>query len=190
MKKRALQIILASALAGGTAFAETDAGHTPYGGAPAKIPGLIEAEHYDEGPAGVAYQDKERVNQGAPYRKRTEVDIEKRPDASNGHGIGWTRAGEWLLYTVEVTEAGEYTVSFPVASNKEGGTFHLEIAGKDVSGPIQVPDTGGWDKLQTITKDGLKLEAGVHVLKMVMDTEGPSGSIGDIDYMKFERTAK
>ena len=77
MKKRALQIILASALAGGTAFAETDAGHTPYGGAPAKIPGLIEAEHYDEGPAGVAYQDKERVNQGAPYRKRTEVDIEK-----------------------------------------------------------------------------------------------------------------
>ena len=24
----------------------------------------------------------------------TQVDIEKRPDASNGHGIGWTRSGD------------------------------------------------------------------------------------------------
>ena len=73
----------------------------PFGGAPAAIPGKVEAEHFDEGPEGVACHDVDPENQGAPYRS-TSADVEARPDASNGHGIGWTRGGEWLIYTVEV----------------------------------------------------------------------------------------
>jgi hypothetical protein len=68
----------------------------PFQGKVHKIPGKVEAEHYDEGPPGVAYQDTDEANQGADYREATQVDIEKRSDASNGHGIGWTRKGEWL----------------------------------------------------------------------------------------------
>ena len=70
---------------------------SPYGGKPRAIPGLIEAEHYDDGEPGAAYHDIDTVNEGANYRGATHVDIEARPDASNGHGIGWTRAGEWLV---------------------------------------------------------------------------------------------
>jgi len=158
---------------------------TPYGGTPHPIPGLIEAEHFDDGPPGVAYYDVDEVNHGAPYRENTQVDIEKRSDASNGYGIGWTRAGEWLNYTVEVKEAGSYRVEFPVASNRKGGIFHLEFDGKDVTGPIRVPDTGGWDKLEMIAVDGVELETGNFVMRMVMVEEGPSGSIGDIDYIHF-----
>lgn len=157
----------------------------PYGGDAHSIPGLIEAEHWDEGKAGVSYVDDEPKNLGEPYRKDTEVDIEKRDDASNGHGIGWTREGEWLNYTVDVKKTGTYTIEMPVASNKKGGVFHIEIKGKDVTGPIDVPDTGGWQVLKMIKKKGVKLEAGEHVLKVVMDSEGPSGSIADIDYFKF-----
>ena len=159
--------------------------HSPYGGTPAAIPGTVEAEHYDKGDAGVAYVDTTPQNEGANYREATQVDIEKRPDASNGHGIGWTRKGEWLIYSVEVKEAGTYTIEFPVASHKQGGTFHIEFSGKDVSGPITVPDTGGWQKLQTIKKEGVTLTAGTHTMKVVMDTEGASGSIGDIDLYRF-----
>jgi hypothetical protein len=158
---------------------------TPYGGTPHAIPCLIEAEHYDEGKPGVAYHDVDEENLGAPYRRDTQVDIERRKDASNGHGIGWTRAGEWLHYTVDVKKAGPYRITFPVASNKKGGIFHLEMNGKDVSGPIHIPDTGGWDKLQMITVDKVELEAGTFTMRAVMDEVGPSGSIGDIDYMKF-----
>ena len=43
------------------------------------------------GASGVAYQDTDEANRGADYREATQVDIEKRSDASNGHGIGWTR---------------------------------------------------------------------------------------------------
>lgn len=119
------------------------------------------------------------------YRGITQVDIEQRPDASGGYGIGWTRAGEWLVYTVVVQETGTYTVEFPVASNRKGGTFHLEFDGTDVTGPVDVPDTGSWQQLQTIKKESVRLRAGVHRMRLVMDTEGPSGSIGDIDFARF-----
>ena len=157
----------------------------PYGGAPHAIPGLIEAEHYDEGGPGVAYQDSDEANHGAEYRGATQVDIEQRPDASNGHGIGWVRAGEWLAYTVSIQKTGVYTVEFPVASQRKGGAFHLEIDGKDVTGPVEIPDTGAWTKLEMIRKENVRLESGVYVMKMVMDINGESGGIGDIDYMRF-----
>lgn len=170
-----------------SATSDSPAIPAPYGGTPHAIPGTIEAEHYDLGAPGVAYHDVDEDNLGADYREETQVDIEARPDASNKHGIGWTRTGEWLIYTVVVTEPGRYTITFPVASNKMGGVFHIEMNGKDVTGPITVPDTGGWDKLVSIEAKEVLLEAGAYHLKMVMDEQGPSGSIGDIDAMHFTR---
>ncbi|NOX99060.1 MAG: carbohydrate-binding protein [Verrucomicrobia bacterium] len=145
----------------------------PYKGKVHAIPGLIEAEHWDEGKAGTAYHDIDEPNRGEDYREKTQVDIEKRPDASNGHGIGWTKKGEWLIYTVEVNESGMY---------------NIEMDGKDVTGPINVPDTGSWKTLKLVTHKNVKLEKGVHLMKVVMDSEGGSKSIGDIDYFKFNKT--
>ena len=162
----------------------------PYKGKPHQIPGKIEAEHFDEGKPGSAYHDLDEKNLGANYRGPTQVDIEKRPDASNGHGIGWTREGEWLNYTVEVKQSGTYSLEIPVASNKKGGVFHLEIGGKNITTPIQIPDTGGWQILKLLRQEKIKLTKGRHVIRVVMDSKGPSGSTGDIDYFKFEKTSK
>jgi hypothetical protein len=162
----------------------------PYKGVVQTIPGVVEAEHYDEGPAGVAYFDVDEKNQGVDYRGETQVDIEKRPDASNGHGIGWIREKEWVLYTVAVKKAGVYRLEIPVASNKPGGTFHIEFDGKDVTGPLTIPDTGGWDKLKTIKKKGITLKAGKQLMKIVMDKDGESGGIGDIDLVRFVKANK
>ena len=159
----------------------------PYGGRPHVIPGKIEAEHYDEGRPEEAYHDLDVKNKGADYRGITQVDIEERPDASNGYGIGWTRAGEWVVYTVIVQESGTYTVDFPVASKKRGGTFHLEFSGKDVTGPIAISDTGSWQKLVMIRKGSVHLKAGIHLMKLVMDLDGESKGIGDIDFIRFSK---
>jgi chitinase len=177
----AVAVGCATSSSGASASSKT----TPFGGKPHAIPGLIEAEHYDEGKPGEAYYDVEEKNQGVDYRGVTQVDIEQRPDASNGHGVGWTRTGEWLVYTVDVKKAGVYTIEFPVASNKDGGNFHIEMVGADVTGPIHVPDTGSWQKLTMIQVKTVRLKTGVQTLKMVMDSQGASGSIGDIDYMRF-----
>ena len=159
----------------------------PFGGTPRRIPGIIEAEDFDEGESGVAYHDVTEANEGADYRGRTRVDIERRSDASNGHGLGWTRAGEWIVYTVAAADPGPYTLEMPVASAKAGGVFHVEFDGVDATGPITVPDTGGWGKLQTIRIEGVRVPEGRSVMKVVMDAIGASMSVGDIDCFIFSR---
>lgn len=163
---------------------------TPFRGKPHAIPGTIELEDFDEGGEGVAYHDEEAENQEkahAPYREGG-VDLEWREAASQKYNLGWTRPGEWLIYTVEVKEAGTYRIDSMVACEGEGGTFRLEIDGKDVSGAVRVPDTGGWQHMKPLRHEGVRLPAGIHRIKLVLDTPGKSGSIGDIDFLKFTRT--
>jgi len=161
---------------------------TPFTGKSSTIPGLIEAEDWDKGEAGVAYADADEENRGEDYREPTAVDIEKRADASNGHGIGWVKPGEWLIYTVDVVEDGPYTIEIPVASKGQGGTFHIEMDGKDVTGPITIPDTGSWQKLFVLRHEGVALSKGTYKMKVNMTKGGPGGGIGDIDYFKFVKS--
>ena len=159
----------------------------PYLGKLHVIPGTIELEDFDEGDEGVAYHDLDPENQEKkqpPYRQ-TGVDLEWREAAKGKFNLGWTRPGEWLIYTVDVKEAGTYRIDMHVACKGPGGTFHLEFNGVDRSGPITVPDTGGWEHLKPFSHEGVKLVAGRQVMKVVMATAGTSGSIGDIDYLKF-----
>lgn len=164
-----------------------DAKPQPYHGKPHTIPGLIEAEHWDKGPSGVAYVDTTPANQGEDYREKTQVDIEKRPDASNGHGLGWIREKEWLIYTVKVTQPGKYRIEMPVASPKLGGLFRIEMNGKDVTGPIRLSKSGDWKKLVLLNHKKVQLKKGTFQMKVVMIKNGESGAIGDIDYFKFAK---
>jgi hypothetical protein len=163
---------------------------SPFQGKAQIIPGTIEAEDFDEGGEGVAFHDTDTQNQEKkepPYRQ-TSVDLEWREAASGKFDLGWTWPGEWLIYTVDVKEAGTYRIDMQGACQGAGGTFHLEFDGKDLSGPITVPDTGGWQNLKPFTHQGIQLKAGRQWMKVVMDKPGVSGSIGDIDYFKFTRT--
>jgi len=159
----------------------------PFKGKVHAIPGTIELEDFDEGGEGVAYHDAEPQQQEKhqpPYRD-TGVDLEWREDASGKFNLGWTREGEWVVWTVDVRESGTYAIEMVVASNKSGGTFYLEFNGVDKTGPIQVIDTGAWTVLKPMSHPGVKLDAGRYAMKMVMDKKGESRSIGDIDFFRF-----
>jgi len=159
----------------------------PYKNKVHTIPGTIEAEDFDEGGEGVAYHDMEeeqKEKKEPPYRK-TGVDLEWREDASGKFNLGWTRPGEWLIYTVDVRESGTYTIEMMVACDKRGGQFRLEFNGVDKTGQVEVPDTGGWKNLKPFSKTGVKLEAGRYAMKLVLDKGGERGSIGDIDFFRF-----
>jgi hypothetical protein len=62
-----------------------------------------------------------------------------------------------------------------VASSGTGGVYHVEVDGVDVTGPIAVPNTGGWDTWQTIFTPGIAMTAGSHMVRGVFDTRGGSG---------------
>jgi hypothetical protein len=160
---------------------------TPFGGTAASIPGLVEAENFDEGESGAAYLDNDTANLGGLYRPASAVDIGRVTDGG-GHTIGWTSAGEWLAYTVNVSAAGTYDIEIRGASNGAGGTFHLEVDGVNKTGPLAIPDTGGWQSWVTVASRGVPLNAGQQVWRVVLDSVGPTGAVGNIDWIRATPT--
>jgi endoglucanase len=145
------------------------------------IPGKIALPEFDLGTNTATYYDKVSENtsgtadggtwnSGGKFRN-DGVDIEVCTDAySNGFNIGWTETGEWTKYTVTIDSTGVYNASFRVASaNAKGGYFHIELNDKDVTGTIRVNNTGGWTSWQTVSANGIFLEAGVDTLKFYVD---------------------
>lgn len=158
---------------------------TPFRGVPILIPGTIEAEDFDFGREGVAYHDVDARNWRDNVYRASAVEVAPSTDAGGGHNIGYTRAGEWLEYTVNVPAAGTYRVEARVASDGAGGTFHLEFNGIDRTGTLSVPNTGGWQSWQTLTKTNVTLQAGIQVMRLALDSTGPSGSVGNINWIRF-----
>jgi len=76
-----------------------------------------------------------------------------------------------------------------VAARGQGGTFHLEFNGVDKTGPMTIPDTGGWDAWSVVSHT-LSLSAGVHVMRLVMESDGPTGVVGEFDNFRFTRLSE
>ena len=164
---------------------------SPFKGTPFQVgnsPVTIQAEDFDNGGEGVAFHDTTTANQGGAYRT-TAVDVQPATDSGGGFNVGYTKAGEWLEYTVNVQTAGTYNLGFRLASPGAGGTFHLEVDGVDKTGPLTVPNTGGWQTWKTITKNGVALPAGAHVLRLKMDTNGATGSVGNFNHITIAKAA-
>jgi beta-glucanase (GH16 family) len=141
----------------------------PYLMTPTAIPGVVEAENYDLGGQGLAYNDVDASNNGGAYRPAEGVDLEGTTDAGFGFNLGWTVPGEWIEYQVDVT-AGTYDVQVRVASNVGGGTLHLEFDGVDKTGTINAPGTGGWQNWQTVTVEDIEFDAGVQTMRLAIDS--------------------
>lgn len=160
----------------------TPAVEAPHGAQPWPVPGTVEMEDYDAGGEGVGFHDKDGVNTGgAAYRPYDGVDLDDCADTGGGYSVGWTAPGQWLKYTV-AAGAGTYTVNFRVSAAGAGGRFHLEdTGGRDLTGPVAVSDTGGWQSWATVSAT-VTLPAGRQVLRLVEDTGGY-----DLNRMAFAR---
>ncbi len=159
-----------------------------YQGVPWSIDHTIQVEDFDQGSEAFGYHDSEYTNYGnaTSYRYPAGVDLENTTDASGGYNIGYVKSGEWLNYTVNVAQAGIYNLAVRVASYTAGGNFHFELDGVNVTGALAVPNTTAWQNYTTLTKTGVILPAGVHTLRLVMDTQGAStGATGNFNWFKF-----
>lgn len=144
----------------------------PYGGTPAPIPGTVQAENYDTGGQGVAY-NVTSVNGTANNYRPDGVDLEVTTDTGGGHNLGWTAAGQWFKYTVNVTSAGTYAVTFRVAAiNAVTDAFHISnSSGANLTGNISVPATGAWQSWTNVTAT-FTLPAGQQILTFDQDHPG------------------
>jgi endoglucanase Acf2 len=144
----------------------------PYLGSPSVIPGSFFAGEYDKFEGGngngIAYQDVSIINEGG-FRPDEYVDAED--DANEGPYVGWIAAGEWLEYTVDVQQAGNYTLNFRYACGNTagGGPMKIESDGILVKSGINVSYTGDWANWTTKTVTNVPLKSGQQVLRLYFD---------------------
>jgi uncharacterized protein involved in high-affinity Fe2+ transport len=158
----------------------TTTGEAPYGGTPAAVPGTVQAANYDTGGQGVAYNVNAVNGSGNSYRS-DGVDLEVCADTGCGDDIGWTAAGQWFKYTVNVATAGTYALSLRLAA-PTAVTNALQIdnaAGTDLTGVVTAPATGGYQDWTTVTAN-ITLPAGVQTLTIDQDSPG-----WNIHYLTF-----
>jgi len=161
-----------------TEFAESGSGGSgnedPYSGTPAAIPGTVMVENYDTGGQGVAYNVTSTNGTDNGYRNFSDgVDLELASPPATDNDIGWTAAGQWFRYTVNVSTAGAYTVSFLVAApSAVADAFHIaNSSGTNLTGSVEVPASGGDQDWTTVTAT-LTLPAGVPTLTLDQDNSG------------------
>ena len=156
----------------------------PFKGVASSIPGKIEAEDFDIpgiGSGNDSYKDNDSENHGdSDYRKDTGVDLYKKGDKIV---VGYNQEGEWLEYTVNVKETGEYLMSAAVASGNSTSSFKLSMDGKDITETINVPKGESDNDFDSYTSVEAKvnLTQGEHILRFTV-----VGDWMDIDYFDFQ----
>ena len=152
----------------------------PFNGTAAPVPGTVQGENYDTGGAGVGYNVNSANGTANSYRG-DGVDLEMTMDTGGGYDLGWTAAGQWFRYTVNVATAGTYTVSFRVAApSAVTGAFHLSNAsGQNLTGAVNIPATGNFQNWTTVTAN-VTLPAGQQTLTLNEDNGG-----WNVNYLSF-----
>jgi len=157
-----------------------------------QIPGTIYATNYDLGKLTYAYNDVDYENTGnggvwnQGYNYRNDgVDIEACSDfSSNGFNVGWIETGEWLKYTITVTQSGLYDINLNIAALITGGKILLALDGQSITNILDVPATGGWQNWQYLVVPDIYIPAGTHTFQTRFFFGGYNFS-----YMDFVLTA-
>ena len=130
-----------------------------------QIPGKMQCEFYDLGGEGIAYHDKDSINNGSgklnpangtflnEFRMHEGVDISyTKPNDIDRNPfnlveplmeqfyVGWTEPGEWICYTVKVNRTGSYSVGIMYTASGDGA-ISLDMDGRVLTNPLKIPST-------------------------------------------------
>jgi endoglucanase len=140
---------------------------------------IIYAVDYDFGRSGMAYHDADSGNYWVSTQKRTSwnkgnhyrndgVDIGMCNDSvTNFFCVGWTEPGEWLQYTVNVREGGNYVARIRTqsADKNSPGSIALYVDEKRLTDDIMLK-SGNNKSWNTTGIKNIKLKAGENKLRI------------------------
>ncbi|MEQ1941290.1 carbohydrate-binding protein [Mesorhizobium sp. VNQ89] len=160
---------------------------TPFGGTAPVLDadGLtIDGIDYDNGGQGVAYNDAAGL-QGGTNGGRTGSAVE----VTSGGNIGWIASGEWLEYTINVTEAGPYSFNLSMSLGDATGPNRSVTAtfttGSNVETvTVNTPRTGTWTNFQDTQDATVDLPAGITVVRLTFN-----GGSQDLESFTLEPAA-
>ncbi len=122
------------------------------------------------------------------YDARNGPTLETTSDTGGGNDVGYTNAGNYLLYKGVDFGAGAPGVQARVASGGTGGTieFHLDSPTGATIATVSIAGTGGWQSWQTNTAS-VSGAIGVHDLYVVFTAAG-NGGIANLNWFTFGQT--
>ncbi len=175
-------------------------------GGPQAIPGPVMCAYFDRGGEGVGYHTEAARNEGSgalnpadgsylnefridepvgtTYTKTDIDDTEFNafdPEIGMLY-VGWTAAGQWLNYTVEVARDGVYSLDVLYTAAERGGAVSVAVDGEDQTGPLELAsmfdsrETLDWRQVHHWARSGpvaeLRLGEGLHVLTLRIEVAG------------------
>jgi len=144
---------------------------TPFNGGGIDIPGELEIELYDLGGEGIAYHDSDATNIPNDFRVNEGVDLGA---IQNGYVLEYIELGEWIEYTVNVTQTGIYSVDARVASQVSNGAFSIISYENNATTNFGIPSTGGWyDFQQRAANSTIQLNEGVQQIRLNITGANP-----------------
>jgi PKD repeat protein len=123
-------------------------------------------------PLGTAYINADYPTHAVPGKIEVE-DIYRRKgtgfqvttDAGGGQNVGYTDAGTWNEYLVNISATGSYTFRFRVASNVSTGKFNIKLDDQLLKSNVSIASTGGWQTWTDYDVTGVVLTSGQHLIK-------------------------
>lgn len=109
---------------------------------------------------------------------------ENTSDEDGGKDLGYCDAGAWTQYQINVAKSGTYSLSARSASNAGGGAFDILADGTKIAS-FKAVNTGGWQKWTTLEAQQIKLEAGVHTLRIEFTESG-----SNLNWLHFVRQSE
>lgn len=146
------------------------------------VPATIEAEDFDDGGQDISFNFKNSTaGNYKDYRPEKGVAISKNGTVIN---IGNVNNGDWLCYTLQVTQAGAYSIETYCVSGGGKTSFYFEVDGKSAGQIVDSPEDD-WDVFSHSVKvTNVQLSEGKHVLRWYT-----TGSI-NLDKFVFTRTGE
>ncbi len=116
-----------------------------------------------------------------------DVQVGETTDEGGGLNVGYTNAGSWLMYTIDVPVAGTYWIDFRVSNgNRTNGQMKILVDSTDLIRQQSIPriKTNDWETYQTISTNTFELPAGKHELRFNISAGG-----FNINWFEFKSNA-
>ncbi|MDD2243641.1 MAG: Ig-like domain-containing protein [Dysgonamonadaceae bacterium] len=145
--------------------------HTLSAATPCEIP----AANFDFGGEGNAFHDQDTNNRSNNNYRRDNGDSNGSAVEVEGNGtnVGYTNKDEWLIFTIDVVDPGEYIVDISLSANGNNAAFHIQLDGVNVTpgGSVKVPNNSSWGNWRWFPNSGLSINfpVGKHRVKYYFD---------------------
>jgi hypothetical protein len=148
---------------------------------PHSVPGIIQAEDYNDNEEGIGYHDFDPENLGGAYRLVEGVDLQACTDEGGGYNVAYVEDGEWLEYLIEDIEDGTYDIALRVASNADNTNRIRLYLNETFLGSVTPVNTGGWQNWTTLIINEVNISGGNNqILKVAL-----SGSAFNINWIEL-----